>query len=83
MKWYLKGFSENIEQNTLYDSIEYINGVPFYHRLTEDQLSNFIVQIQMNSSDHRHNILNSTYYGEDIGLAIASNNKVYITEDFC
>ena len=37
----------------------------------------------MNNSGHRHNILTPSYYSEGIGLAIASDDKVYITEDFC
>ncbi|MDE1844954.1 MAG: CAP domain-containing protein [Thaumarchaeota archaeon] len=78
-----EGFPENIEENNLYDYIEYTDGVPFYHWLSEDQLSDSIVQTWMNSSGHRHNILTPAYYSEGIGVAIASDNKVYITEDFC
>jgi uncharacterized protein YkwD len=78
-----EGFPENIEQNNLYDSIEYINGVPLYHWLSEDQLSDSIVQTWMSSSGHRHNILTPAYYSEGIGVAIASDDKVFITEDFC
>lgn len=78
-----QGFPENIEQNNLYDYAEYVNGVPFYHWLDEDQLADSIVQTWMGSSGHRHNILTPAYYSEGIGVAIASDDKVYITEDFC
>ena len=78
-----QGFPENIEQNNLYDSIEYINGVPFYHWLNEDQLADSIVQTWMGSTGHRQNILTPAYYSEGIGVATSSDDKVYITEDFC
>lgn len=78
-----EGFAENIEQNNMYDSIEYINGVPFYHWLTEDQLAGSVVQTWMGSEGHRQNILTPAFYSEGIGVAIASDDKVYITEDFC
>jgi uncharacterized protein YkwD len=78
-----EGFAENIEQNNLYDSVEYIDGVPYYHWLTEDQLADSVVQTWMGSEGHRHNILTPAFYSEGIGVAIASDDKVYITEDFC
>lgn len=78
-----EGFAENIEQNNLYDSVEYIDGVPFYHWLDENQLSDSIVQTWMGSEGHRQNILTPAYYSEGIGIAIASDDKVYVTEDFC
>jgi uncharacterized protein YkwD len=37
----------------------------------------------MGSSGHRENILSSAYDREGIGVAIAKDDKVYITEDFC
>ena len=37
----------------------------------------------MSSSGHRQNILTSTYDREGIGITIAKDIKVYITEDFC
>ena len=77
------GFPENIEQNNLYDSVEYIDGIPINHWLSEDQLSNSIVEVWMNSPGHRQNILTPAYYSEGIGIAISSDDKVYITEDFC
>ena len=77
------GFPENIEQNNLYDSVEYIDGIPIYHWLSEDQLSSSIVDVWMNSPGHRENILTPAYYSQGIGIAISSDDKVFITEDFC
>lgn len=77
------GFPENIEQNNLYDSIEYIDGIPIYHWLSEDQLSNSIVETWMGSTGHRENILTPAYYSQGIGIAISSDDKVLVTEDFC
>ena len=82
--WYSDGLAENIFQNNLYNSVEYLNGVPVSYDWNDmDALGNSTVQGWMDSSGHRHNILTSTFDREGIGVAIASDDKVYITEDFC
>jgi len=81
--YYTNGIAENIMQNNLYDSVTYYNGVPRYAWNSQEELAQSTVTGWMNSPGHRQNILTSTYDREGIGVAIASNDKVYITEDFC
>lgn len=81
--YYIEGIAENIFQNNLYDLTTYVNGIPFHSWNTMEEIASSIVNGWMNSPGHRQNILTQTYDVEGIGVAIASNDKVYITEDFC
>jgi len=75
--------AENLAQNNLYDSITYVNGVPIYNWNTQNQIAASTVSGWMNSTGHRENILTYYWKNEGIGVAIASDGKVYITENFC
>ena len=78
------GIAENIFQNNLYDTVWYTNGIPTsYDWNTLDDLAQSTVDGWMDSSGHRENILTKTYDKEGIGVAIASDDKVYITQNFC
>ncbi len=81
--YYTSGIAENIFQNNLYTSTTSINFIPFHDWSTQSEIAESTVQGWMNSPGHRQNILTSTYDKEGIGVAIASDDKVYITEDFC
>jgi uncharacterized protein YkwD len=77
------GIAENIYQNNLYNSVTIIGIVPIYDWNSQDQLAHSTVDGWMNSYGHRQNILSDIYDVEGIGVAIASDSKVYITQDFC
>lgn len=81
--YYTTGIAENIMQNNLYDSVTYYNGIARYAWNTQEEIAQSTVDGWMTSPGHRQNILTSTYNREGIGVAIATDNKVYITEDFC
>lgn len=81
--YYTEGIAENIFQNNLYDSITYVNMVPFHDWNSQSEIAQSTVQGWMNSPGHRQNILTATYDQEGIGVAISSDDKVYITQDFC
>ena len=81
--YYTTGIAENIMQNNLYDSITYYNGIPRYAWNSQEEIAQSTVSGWMNSPGHRQNILTSNYDREGIGVAIASDSKVYVTEDFC
>lgn len=81
--YYTTGIAENIMQNNLYDSVTYYNGIPRYDWNSQEAIAQSTVTGWMNSPGHRQNILTSTYYREGIGVAMSSDNKVYVTEDFC
>ncbi|MGI0021692.1 MAG: CAP domain-containing protein [Nitrososphaeraceae archaeon] len=76
------GLAENIFQNWTYDSITYVSGIPIYNWNTEEEIAKQTVDGWMNSKGHRENILRG-FHGEGIGVAVASDDKVYITQNFC
>jgi uncharacterized protein YkwD len=81
--YYTIGIGENIFQNSLYDSAKYINGVlESYNWNSLEKIANFTVEGWMNSPGHRKNILDSKYDREGIGVAISSDMKVLITQNF-
>jgi uncharacterized protein YkwD len=78
------GIAENIFQNNLYDRIWYTNGIPTsYEWNSMDEIAESTVNGWMTSMGHRQNILTSMYDREGIGVAIATDDKVYITQNFC
>jgi uncharacterized protein YkwD len=82
--YYVDGLAENIYQNNLYNSYETMDGVIISHDWNDmNALAVSTVQGWMNSTGHRENILTPAFDREGIGIAISSDDKVYITEDFC
>jgi uncharacterized protein YkwD len=78
------GIAENIFQNNLYNRVWYTNGIPTsYEWNNMDDLAESTVSGWMESPGHRQNILTQTYDREGIGIAISSDDKVYITQNFC
>ncbi|MHB8163762.1 MAG: CAP domain-containing protein [Methanoregula sp.] len=79
------GISENLYQGTRYASY-YSNAagvITAYNWSTVDEIAERAVTGWMNSSGHRHNILTSRYEFEGIGVAFSSDDKIYVTENFC
>ncbi len=85
--YYTEGIAENIFQNNLYDSVSYGVAivVPYYIHdwNTQQEIAESTVSGWMGSPGHRQNILDFSYDKEGIGVAISSDDKVYITQDFC
>jgi len=81
--YYTYGIAENIFQNNLYTSVTDTNGVYSYAWSTPEEIAESTVTGWMNSPGHRKNILTATYDSEGLGVAVALDDKVYITEDFC
>ena len=82
--YYTYGIAENLFQNNLYSSATYFsNRETIYDWNSPEKIAQITVAGWMNSSGHRGNILTRTFDREGIGIAIASDDKVYITEDFC
>lgn len=82
--YYTYGIAENIFQNNLYSSVTYYsNRDTEYDWNPPEKIAQITVSGWMNSSGHRENILTPTFDREGIGIAIAADDKVYITEDFC
>ena len=79
-----RGIAENIFQNNLYDKVWYINGIPTSYEWNDlDAIATSTVTGWMESPGHRENILTATYNKEGVGVEISSDDKVYITQNFC
>ena len=78
------GIGENIFQNNLYDRVWYTNGIPTSYEWNDmDELAQSTVNGWMESTGHRKNILTQIYDKEGIGVIVSSDDKVFITQDFC
>ncbi len=75
--------AENIFQNNLYDSVTTVNGVKYYDWNSEDTIAETTVAGWMKSPGHRKNILTPHWGKEGLGIAISSDDKIYITQNFC
>ena len=67
----------------LYVRIVLVNGVAHYDWNSEGKIAETTVQGWMRSKGHRTNILTPYWRTEGIGVAIAPDGKVYITQNFC
>jgi uncharacterized protein YkwD len=82
--YYTEGIAENIHQGWTFGSMTYINGIKtmidWYY---PDEIADNAVSGWMHSPGHKQNILTVTYDREGIGVAVSSDGKVLITQDFC
>jgi len=85
--YYTEGIAENIFQNNLYTESGWgiIWFIPYWYHdwSTLEEIAQSTVQGWMNSAGHRENILTLTYDKEGIGVSISSDDKVFITQNFC
>jgi len=81
--YYTEGIAENIFQNNLYDSYTEHGSFTTYDWNTPEEIAQSTVDGWMHSSGHRQNILTTTYDREGIGVAVAEDKKIYVTENFC
>ncbi len=82
--YYTYGIAENLFQNNLYSAATYYsNRKTEYDWSSQEEIAQTTVGGWMNSTGHRENILTPSFDREGIGVAIAPDSRVYITEDFC
>ena len=75
--------AENIFLNVRYNSVTTVNGKDYYDWNSEAQVSETTVQGWMDSPGHRKNILTPHWRREGIGVFLAPDEKIYITQNFC
>ena len=75
--------AENIARGNLYTSVTTVNGIQHFDWNSEEKIARTAVAGWMASPGHRANILTAHWRHEGIGLAIARDRKVYITQNFC
>jgi len=74
---------ENIYQNNLYSREITEKKKTTYDWNTMEQISLTTTKGWMDSTSHQQTILDKNYVRAGVGVAIASDNKVYITQVFC
>jgi uncharacterized protein YkwD len=74
---------ENIYQNNLYSRVITEKKRTTYDWNSMDQIALTTSNGWMNSPDHHQSILEKGYTRTGIGVAVASDDKVYITQMFC
>ncbi len=74
---------ENIALNNLYASSTIVNGIVSYDWNTEEEIARTTVQGWMDSTGHRRNILTPYFRREGIGVHVAPDDRVYVTQNFC
>jgi uncharacterized protein YkwD len=77
------GVAENIFQSNLYSRKTVRGAQIVYEWNTDEKIAASSVKGWMESSGHRANILNSIHEATGIGVAIAPDYKIYITQEFC
>jgi len=81
---YIYSGAENIHQGWTYGTIWYTNGVETSREwYSSDKIAENAVNGWMNSPGHRENILTPYWKNEGIGVAVSSDGKVLVTQDFC
>ena len=75
--------AENIALGRLYNSVTTENGIAYYDWNSVQQIARSTVDGWMKSPGHRENILTPYWRHQGIGVEIAPDNKVYITQNFC
>lgn len=82
--YYTYGIAENIFATYRHSSILVMNGRAVESDgKSEEEIAEETVDAWMNSPDHRENILDPGVGREGIGVAIAKDDLVFVTEDFC
>ncbi len=74
---------ENIYQNNLYSRAITEKKRTTYDWNSKETIAATTVKGWMDSEGHRQSILDENYTREGVGVAIAPDDKVYITEIFC
>lgn len=75
--------AENIARGNLYASVRTVNGIKDFDWNSEEKIARTTVEGWMASPGHRANILAAHWKHEGIGLVVAPDQKVYITQNFC
>jgi uncharacterized protein YkwD len=75
--------AENLARGNLYASVTTLNGIKYYDWNSEQKIAHATVAGWMASPGHRANILTAHWRHEGIGVVIAPDQKVYVTQNFC
>jgi len=81
---YTEGIAENLFKGYAFYSSRYIGGVEVSREwLNEDEISENTVQGWMNSPAHKENMLRGIFDREAIGVVVAQNYTIFVTQNLC
>lgn len=80
---YTEGLAENIYQGTLYSRIRISGNERSYEWYSPEQIAEEAVDGWMHSEGHKKNILGKNYDRAGIGIAIGTDDKIFVTQVFC
>ena len=80
---YTEGLAENIYQSTLYSRIRITGSERSYDWYSPEEIAEEAVDGWMHSEGHRKNILGKNYDRAGVGIAIGTDDKVFVTQVFC
>ncbi|MCX6773722.1 MAG: CAP domain-containing protein [Candidatus Micrarchaeota archaeon] len=80
----LGSIGENIGLAYAYGNMLYANGIEIKRDwYSSDAVAEAVVKGWMNSPEHRANILTANFTNEGVGVAIAIDGRILLTQDFC
>jgi uncharacterized protein YkwD len=83
-RYFTYAIAENLFATYRYDTVLVANSREMKSGwLNEEAIADMTVDAWMNSPEHRNNILEKGMGEEGIGVAVAKNDLVFVTEDFC
>jgi uncharacterized protein YkwD len=81
--YYTEGVAENIFQTRLYSSVAYVAALAIKKYMSDEEIAQSTVEGWMESPGHHMNLLDPNFDRSGIGVAVSSEEKVYITQDLC
>lgn len=75
--------AENIWRGAQYASVTVVNGAQRFDWRSQAEIARTVVEDWMNSPGHRANILTARLTRQGIGLVVAPDLQIYVTQDFC
>ena len=82
-RYTIGSMGENLFFTEIWDTSETVRHATIYKWQTMSDIANEAVDGWMTSPDHRDNMLHPAYIKMGVGVAIAQNGGVYITQNFC
>jgi uncharacterized protein YkwD len=74
-------YGENIAYNWLDRRVQTEDGIERYE--TSEDVAAAIVEQWMESSGHRRNVLSDRWTSEGIGVYVAADGQIFVTQNFC
>ena len=82
-RYTIGSMGENIFFTGIWKTSETVRHVTIYKWQTMADIANAAVDGWMTSDDHRENMLHPAYIRMGVGVAIAQDGKVYVTQNLC